>query len=127
MCSIDYEPCQAWSETPRTARKAHRCSSCCQTIAAGEAYLNLGYVFDGSGGTEKVCFPCWWVWEIFGSAHGQKPMPSNLDEAIQECIGDGDDDWRGELAFLKRRFRTSPVGRERLRELWARRRPEVSP
>lgn len=125
MCSLDLETCPVWRETPRVARKQHCCFSCGSDIRQGEAYLSLSYVFDGSAGTEKACFPCWWVLEVFGSAHAMKPMPSNLYGAVEECIGDGEDDWRPEMALLKRRYRVSASGREQLRRKWGWRRPEA--
>jgi hypothetical protein len=51
-------------ETTHTARKAHRCSGCCQPIAPGESYVRWAGMTDGDFGTAAYHPDCR-AWEIF--------------------------------------------------------------
>lgn len=116
MCTIDYDdPVKAYREVPRIARKEHSCSGCGATIRKDEAYCYVSYVDDYRGNSEKECFPCWWTRAEFRVAHGAFPLPSFLWEELKECIdGERTSEWRPRLAALKRRWRTSPIGRSEL-------------
>lgn len=125
MCSLDVEPCSAWREAPRIARRHHGCDGCGADILVSHPYLYVSWVFEGSGGNESLCFCCWWEWERFGSHHGTKPMPSDFWGSLQDCITNLDDvseeaipGWRPALAALKRRWRTSATGRQDLARKW---------
>lgn len=118
MCTLDYdEYVRAYTEDPRIARKEHSCLGCGATIHKGEAYCRVFYVSDGTGCSEKECFACWWTRSEFWVAHSGGPFPSFLWEELRDCIeGDHSSPWRGHLAALKRRWRTSLPGRMALRK-----------
>lgn len=117
MCELDLEPCEVWSETPRRAAKEHVCGGCRQVIRKGDAYLSHFHVFEGEASTERLCFVCWWVRKLFARTHGYA-APSALYELIQDCIADGEDAWRDEMAVIKRRYRTSDARRKGLAGRW---------
>ena len=48
----------AFSSKTRRARKAHKCCECRGTIAAGEEYLYISGVWDGSPASFKTCSTC---------------------------------------------------------------------
>ena len=116
VCDIDagdYESWRAWSETPRKARKEHRCDACGVTIAVGEPYLVHSHVGEGTAETEKACFACWWARKVFSSAHGVTYAPSYLKTSLMECIDlDGDREWRPLLAGVLRRERRARRAKE---------------
>lgn len=118
MCTLDYDdPVEVYCEGPRTARKEHTCIGCGVVIRAGEAYCYVSYVSDGSASSEKECFACWWTRAAFRDDHGAFPMPSFLWEELRDCIdGERSNPWRPHLAALERRWRTSSVGRQQLRQ-----------
>lgn len=60
MCMIDgAEMCEVWQERPvKAARKAHKCSECGRTIAAGETYRSIFTVFEGDASTVRQCQHC---------------------------------------------------------------------
>lgn len=47
-----------YRETPRTARKAHRCCECMDTIDKGERYVVCSGVSEGEGWGYKLCAFC---------------------------------------------------------------------
>lgn len=47
-----------YRETPRTARKSHRCCECMATIDPGERYVVCSGVSDGEGWSYKLCAFC---------------------------------------------------------------------
>jgi hypothetical protein len=58
MC-FDYDGYwDAFIETRPKARKAHRCGECGGTIAPGEVYHKINYVFEGTAGSQKECARC---------------------------------------------------------------------
>lgn len=57
MC-FDYDPCEAYTEVYRRARKNHRCDSCGALISAGSVYLNETWIFEGEPGSSKICARC---------------------------------------------------------------------
>lgn len=113
MCDLELERAAVWRETPRRARREHRCDGCCCVIRPGDAYLSHFSIFDGEAHGEAMCFPCWFAREAFAELHGAHMNPDYLWESIQDCIAEnGDDDpdgWRGLLASIKRRYRRSPT------------------
>lgn len=86
MCSIDLEPCDLWRETPRIARKPHRCSACGAAIHPGTAYLDHFSLFEGVSSSESACFTCWLAREEFADAHGQRFPPSALADLLADCL-----------------------------------------
>lgn len=112
---IDAATCDTWSETPRMARKEHRCSCCRGTIAQGTPYVAHFNVYDGDASYQKMCAPCWFAREDFGQAHQQWVTPSYLAEALHECFGEEsreyweDDDrrWRQHYAGILIRRRAA--------------------
>lgn len=134
MCTLDYDySVAAYTERPRTARKPHTCVCCGAEIHVDEAYSYVSYVGEGTAHSEHECFWCWWTRTVFSEAHGGGPVPSALEEELRECSRwDDNSPWRVHLAALKRRWRTSTVGRQALarrvfrnaliREMWSTRR-----
>lgn len=108
MCVIDYEPCEVWRETPRKARKEHRCSACGGRIAAREGYTDYFSVFEGEINRGKACATCQTVVMEFAAAHeGMRPTPDSLVFILEECIADGDKEdkrrWTPVLAEMQTR------------------------
>ena len=99
MCVIEFEPCEVWTETPRKARKMHRCSCCFATIPLGEAYRAIFAVDEEGKLYEKSCGLCGAARDEFAEAHdGQSPNPSCFQSVLADCISDGDEEsetrWR---------------------------------
>lgn len=92
MCSLDYDLCPVWRETPRLARKPHSCGSCHATIHPGDAYLDHASVYDGNWHSSKLCFFCWGVREVFAEAHRVFPTPVGLPFDLRNCISEGDEE-----------------------------------
>lgn len=118
MCEVyadDFDSWAAWSNTPRKARKAHRCDSCGAAISPGEAYNAHSHVGDGTAESEKQCFGCWWVDTAFSGEHGFSMAPSYLLSRLRECLHNAprDAEWRTELASVLRRVRVSNRGAAR--------------
>lgn len=118
MCSLDYDGvCDVWRETPRIARVQHACDGCGTIIPPRAAYLAHAHVYDGSAGSESMCFCCWWAREEFRASpeHRIIPTPRYLWRDVEDCIdGDRSSPWRPLLAGIKARWRVSPSGRARL-------------
>lgn len=111
MCDIDLEQCDVFRETPRVARKAHRCSSCGARIAPREAYLD--HFSNGDGPcAEAMCFACWCAREEF--MEGGHPLfnPSALHDLVSGCIEDEETErrWRPLLDALNDRYETARAG-----------------
>jgi hypothetical protein len=93
MCYIDLDPCEVWSERTRKARKEHRCSSCCRTIAVGETYIVHFSIFEGDRLSNKCCMECDRDRDTFATAHeGNLPTPDFFPQMLADCISEGDDD-----------------------------------
>ncbi len=108
MCSIDLDPCEAWSETWRKARKTHECDSCSAVIQTSEKYIAHFSKFEGTCSYEKICAACDLSRVEFADHHGTgKPAPSYFHIILRECISDGDEDsdqkWAPMLAALQKR------------------------
>ena len=58
MCSIDYEPADAYSRTWPVARKAHWCCECGEAIPKGERYERAFMAWDGTADTFKTHKAC---------------------------------------------------------------------
>lgn len=61
MCFYDHgDHAVTLSRDRLVARKPHTCTNwaCRREIAKGDAYERIGYVYDGSKGTEKYCERC---------------------------------------------------------------------
>lgn len=116
MCTLDYDwHVKVYREDPRTARKDHSCAGCGSTIHPGSAYCYVSYVVEDSAHSEHECFYCWWTRSAFWEAHGGGSMPSCLWEELRDCVdGEHSNPWRPHLAALKRRWRTSSIGRMEL-------------
>lgn len=102
MCSLDLETATVWRETPRVARRPHRCDCCGKRIAPGKQYLEHFSVIGGSPVREAMCAPCDSARDDFASAHGQSPNPSYFAEVLSECVvgEDRSSPWRTMLAAL---------------------------
>lgn len=92
MCEVTYDDaCAAWTETPRTARKAHVCQCCDGAINPGERYVHVSWVQDHRGWDERECMSCHELAESYRKAHGVRWSPSQLAYALHECVR-----WEGE-------------------------------
>lgn len=59
MCAIDdCDRCDVWDVTQHRAAKPHECTECRRTIAKGEHYRRIGWSFEGSWGTMRLCTHC---------------------------------------------------------------------
>lgn len=106
MCDIDLEPCEAWSETSRRARKLHECDCCGGDIHPGETYVAHFSKFEGEVFFEKQCAACEATVIVFAKEHGQRSRPGYNHELIVSCIGDGDDDsarWQSHVDEMRLR------------------------
>ena len=52
------ETYDVYDETPRTARKAHACDACKETVAPGHTYYRIFWRYDGSAKSIKRCLKC---------------------------------------------------------------------
>ena len=119
MCGIWLEDvCEVWCETPRYARKQHRCFCCNGSILRGEQYIVHFSVYDGRPTSEKMCFECDKAQREFANAHdGIRHVPSAFLEVLFECYNeeirsawtDQDRRWRSLMAgmLLRERARKS--------------------
>lgn len=57
-CCVEYDPCDASSQTVRTARKPYRCDECGEEIRPGEQYERAWTLIDGKSRTHRTCSPC---------------------------------------------------------------------
>jgi hypothetical protein len=110
MCAIDLEPCDVWRETERTARKAHRCSSCGGQIAPGARYLSHFSMFEGDYTYNKMCLLCRDDRKTFSDDHGIGPTPGYFPRLLADCIADGDEEseskWKPMLERVQARGAT---------------------
>lgn len=109
MCEIDFdgETCAVWKETEHTARKAHKCDACEQTIAVGDRYTKHRSLYDGRWWSEAICKPCNDDRRAFGKADGHMLMvPSSFFEYLSGCVDswDHNDPWRPMLNRLRARM-----------------------
>lgn len=59
MCDIDQgEQCDVWVPVERKARASYHCAACRFNIVAGERYLRIGYMYEGSWGSMRVHISC---------------------------------------------------------------------
>jgi hypothetical protein len=112
MCQLDLEAAPVWRETPRRARKPHRCSACLTVIVVGEPHLEHFSVF-GDANYERLCFACWLVREEFRLAHHTSALPSTLRDRLDECVAEecreseGGARWAELVAQLRERRRAA--------------------
>lgn len=105
MCEVDDgNRAEVWNETPRKARKRHRCDTCGATIAVGDRYVDHRSIFDSRVTAEKSCMPCDEARQDFGHEHGMTPLPSDIREYLSECVrgvpADMSDEDRRWVAYL---------------------------
>lgn len=112
MCDIDWDG-DRWSwfrQTPRTAKKEHRCGACGLPIRPGEPYLDHRHI-DGDGiSASKACAPCGITLVVFGDAHRFYTAPECIEEFIRDCVineDEGKGGWRDDLAGIIRRRRAA--------------------
>lgn len=109
MCIIEMEPCDVWSETQRTARKAHRCSSCRGPIGPGERYTVHFSIYDREMTRAKLCGLCLADRMEFTESHGGDlliPDPASFPTLLRECIGEDEESarrWTPMLTVLEAR------------------------
>lgn len=108
MCDIDLEPCTAFSERNRKARKAHTCSCCKGIILPGQTYLVHFSIYDGNIASDKMCGLCEVARKEFSDAHySGLPQPAYFPELLSRCISDGDEEsdakWRPMLDAIEAR------------------------
>ena len=91
MCQIySDEAYQTFRETPRVARKAHRCTCCRRIIAVGEQYTDHYSMGDGPS-RGKLCAECLRDRDSFAAAHENlTATPDGFESLLQGCIADGD-------------------------------------
>ena len=111
MCEIWIDdPCSVWvSSKVSRARKKHRCEDCGATVLPGQSYWRLFSVYDGKGSSSKSCVRCKAARKVFMDAHGSEYGPPALEEMLDACIADGDEEserkWKPILRSLQRRKR----------------------
>jgi hypothetical protein len=107
MCYIDCdEYAEIWQESVIVARKDHQCDCCLGTIRAGAAYTKHFSLQDSQVFAEKMCGPCSLAVEAFWHDHGTRFCPSQMWEALENCIAEGDEDskrWLFAILGMKRR------------------------
>ena len=112
MCEIDWDgdgddKWVWWENTPRIAKKKHRCGACCAPIRPGDPYLDHRHISRDDGfGANKACAACGISLVTFGEAHNFWTSPEGLETFLRECVveDDGKGGWRDDLAgILKRR------------------------
>lgn len=111
MCEVyvdDDNRADVWNETHRTARKAHACRCCGGSIVAGERYLVVSWVSEGTAASEKMCLPCEADMFTFGVEHGGcRWAPSAFEVALADCINEDDAEeaarWEAMLAAIQAR------------------------
>lgn len=86
MCDYDGEYLDVYDTKQVKARKEHRCGSCGRTIQPGEIYTQINWVWEGKAGVEKQCSDCKLVSDRFNREHNTYPLPSDLPDALHECI-----------------------------------------
>lgn len=93
MCEIDSdEYAEVWVETPRKARKPHRCDCCNGVIKPGETYTHHFSKFDNSLSDQKKCPACTEAMKEFAAEPGHMlVMPDSFNEFLEECISESDD------------------------------------
>ncbi|MHC1701784.1 MAG: hypothetical protein AB9900_12585 [Humidesulfovibrio sp.] len=90
-CSYDYSDCNmptATREGLRTARKAHKCGECRETIQPGEQYRYESGIWDGEPASFKTCLDCLDLRNQFccqGWEYGR--VREMIREEIDECGG----------------------------------------
>ncbi len=105
MCVIDLDDdcSDVWNETPRKARKAHKCYCCRRQIQPGETYIYHSSLFDGHWTWEKCCAECEADRVEFAAAHGGARMnPGSFPEMVNECISEGDEEDSRWVPMLER-------------------------
>jgi predicted RNA-binding Zn-ribbon protein involved in translation (DUF1610 family) len=93
MCDIGLESAELWHETPRKARKNHKCSSCGGIIHPKATYTVHFSIYEGAATSEKICDPCREARAEFADAHdGVSPTPGYFPQLLDRCIADGDEE-----------------------------------
>jgi hypothetical protein len=95
MCEVAWpndDVHSVWREKTVAARKPYRCNCCGATIQPGEKCVYHFSVYDHQPTSERCCLACDAVREAFDRDHGANPLPSYTQEALQNCIADGDED-----------------------------------
>lgn len=115
-CYCDYEPAEVYVQTPRLARKVHRCSECGKAIEKGEVYERVFAIWEGDPNDMPMCFHCLSLIEFveasvpcFCWTHG------NLHEDVRETVdayaheADGlRFGWLRRQAMIEKRRRPTP-------------------
>jgi hypothetical protein len=107
MCFDASEAAEVWRETPRKARRWHRCDECGTRIPAGVRYVECSGIGDGTPFRLHVHAECLSLWErVRDALCGGKGaiMIGGLDEELRN--GEARETWpyRMRLAAIRKRY-----------------------
>lgn len=87
MCSIDLDTCDVFTDTPRKARKEHRCDCCRRIVLKGETYFKHFSLYEGHVTDEKCCKDCNDDRDEFAAAPGHMNCnPSSFMTVLHDCV-----------------------------------------
>lgn len=135
MCEVSFdEHASVWKESTYTAkRKPRPCDCCGGTVAIGERYVKVFFIFDGEATSEYSCLPCIATRDLFKKHHeGHYTNPSGMPDMLVECVseestydGDADEDVPNEIgAMWQRELDAMDERRERSMHMFDRELPE---
>ena len=95
MCEVIDGRAAVWTETPRRARKRHRCSVCRDPIAVGVHHVEVTSLYDGRWSRDRAhraCVSFTREWQLYTCCQGLwTAAPSDTPaEAILEHFAAGD-------------------------------------
>jgi hypothetical protein len=64
MCYDDFDAAEVWTETPRRARKAHKCDECAGVILVGRRYVECSGIQDREPFRLRVHAECMALWRF---------------------------------------------------------------
>ena len=82
----DGEYAEVYDTVDRKARKSHKCCACGETIAPGNQYTNVFYVFEGDPYTYKRCQRCQ---AIFKHLSSRIREDGDVDEFCDDALNCG--------------------------------------
>jgi hypothetical protein len=92
MCTIDFDPPEAYREEQRTARKPHRCEDCSTPITPGTRYVYISGVWDGRGDSFHRCLECAAISDAARDAGCITSIGGTLEEAPEALVSGEHDD-----------------------------------
>lgn len=114
MCSCDFDPPSAMTETRRRARKPHWCVECRSPISVGETYVYVSGVWDGRGDSFRLCATCSEVsnaWYAYAREH-RLDAPCWAFGEMWDCIREWIADSASVLADRERKAKLNYWGIE---------------